>query len=358
MNIDSALYAREVEKFRPYIPELGRGAEPTEMMAMDTSSIGGYSSSSSEVSDSDSDASGGDSLDAPPPPPTRGPPPSRSPSSAGPAMPSNLTDNERARWRMLTDEERGHPSILDLISMDNKARERLFDAYTAFVATSGKIRRTMEQAAAIVMKCFRKKKNFRYIHSRIDEGRVGSLPKVVPASRVSRSSGPTSLSDPFLFYDDPALTRDSALPPLKNCSLKGKRAKVHLHLRLKSPSSEERGQLSKDRSPDHRTTLPPLLLRSAKSLGPGLHRLLRVLYSVQIGPGPHQPLRVQCRVRTGPSHLPLLLELACSRPGPGHPLLRHVLCHDPFLPPPVLQVNPWNSPTSSSEPSRQSSAQL
>ena len=108
-------------------------------------------------------------MDAPPPPPTRRPPPSRSPSSAGPALPPNLTDSERARWRMLSDEERAHPSILDLISMDNKAREKLFDTYTAFVATSRKIRRSMEQAAAIVMKCFRKKKNLKYIHSRIDE---------------------------------------------------------------------------------------------------------------------------------------------------------------------------------------------
>ena len=187
MHIDSALYAREIEKFRPYIPELVRGAEPSEMMAMDTSSIGGYSSSSSEIPDSDSDASGGDSLDAPPPPPTRRPPPSRSPSSAGPAMPSNLTDSERARWRMLTDEERSHPSILDLISMDNKARERLFDAYTAFVATSGKIRRTMEQAAAIVMKCFRKKKNFKYIHSRIDEA-LDQQPTLVASAAFQRWS--------------------------------------------------------------------------------------------------------------------------------------------------------------------------
>ena len=187
MHIDSALYAREIEKFRPYIPELVRGAEPSEMMAMDTSSIGGYSSSSSEIPDSDSDASGGDSLDAPPPPPTRRPPPSRSPSSAGPAMPSNLTDSERARWRMLTDEERSHPSILDLISMDNKAREKLFDAYTAFVATSGKIRRTMEQAAAIVMKCFRKKKNFKYIHSRIDEA-LDQQPTLVASAAFQRWS--------------------------------------------------------------------------------------------------------------------------------------------------------------------------
>ena len=164
---------------------------------------------------------------------------------------------------------------------------------------------------------------------------------MVPASRVSAYKTLVPLR-PLPLLQLLELPRDSVLPPRKICFLKVKRAKVHLPLRLKSPSSVERGQLSRDLSLDRRDTLLPLLLRSERSLGPGPLRLLRV----------------PCLVRTGPCHLLLLRERACSRRGPGHRLLRHAQYQGLLLQSPALRITPWNYPTSSSEPSLQGSAQL
>ena len=80
-----------------------------------------------------------------------------------------MNESERGRWNALTEEERSLDSIFDLISTNNDARQRIFDECTNYVLTHRRVTRKMEMAAQIVMRCFKKGKNFQYIYMPIRE---------------------------------------------------------------------------------------------------------------------------------------------------------------------------------------------